>query len=85
MKQTVMTESGKGKTFQGHPFKVVANNVVVFHHAYIGALLLGWQFSINVVGILILLDDIYEHVVDYNSPLRIFFDRYISPRLFGDG
>jgi len=56
-------------------------NVVVFHHAYLGALLLGWDYPINIIGALILLDDIYEHTVDENSPLRIFFDKYIADKL----
>ena len=62
-------------------FHVVFNNVVVFHHGYLGALLLGWQFPINVMGALILLDDVYEHTVSYDSPLRLFFDKYIYPKL----
>lgn len=66
-----------------NPFKIVANNVVAFHHAYLGALLMGWQYPINVAGALILLDDVYEHVISYDSPLRLFFDRYIVPRLEG--
>ncbi len=59
-------------------FRIIVNDVVVFHHAYIGFLLLGWIYHINIVGALILLDDIYEHTIDENSPLRIFFDKYIS-------
>jgi len=63
------------------PFRIVVNNVVVFHHLYTGILLLGWMYPINIIGALILLDDIYEHTIDYNSPLRIVFDRWIFPRL----
>lgn len=64
-----------------HPFKIVSSDVVIFHHAYIGLLLLGWQFPVNVVGAFILLDDLYEHLVDYSSPLRIVFDKWIAPRI----
>ena len=64
-----------------NPFKIIANNVVVFHHLYIGALLAGWQYPVNALGALIFLDDMYEHLVDYNSPLRLLFDRWIAPRL----
>jgi HD-like signal output (HDOD) protein len=63
------------------PFKIIKNNVVIFHHAYIGLLLLGWNYPINLIGLLIFLDDLYEHTIDENSLLRIFFDKYISPKL----
>lgn len=63
------------------PFKVVVNNVVVFHHAYIGLLLLGWQYPVNVVGALILIDDVIEHTITKDTPLRVLFDKVISPLL----
>jgi hypothetical protein len=62
-------------------FHVVSDNVVVFHHAYTGLLLLGWPYPINVIGALVLLDDLYEHLIDYSSPLRLVFDKWIAPRL----
>jgi hypothetical protein len=62
-------------------FHILYNDVVVFHHAYIGLLLLGWQYPINFIGALVLLDDLYEHLIDYSSPLRVIFDKYIVPRL----
>ena len=63
------------------PFRIVVNDVVVFHHAYIGLLLMGWIFPINVIGLFVFLDDVYEHMVDENSLLRIIFDKWIAPRL----
>ncbi len=62
-------------------FRIVVNNVVVLHHAYIGLLLLGWIYPVNIIGLLILFDDVYEHTIDENSPLRIIFDKYISNNL----
>lgn len=59
------------------PFKMIGDNAVVFHHAYIGLLLSGWEFPINVIGLLILLDDIIEHTITVDTPLRILFDKYI--------
>lgn len=59
-------------------FKFVGCPAVVFHHGYIGILLLGWQFPINLIGIFILLDDIVEHKITEDTPLRILFDKYIS-------
>ena len=67
---------------QPHPFKITAQNVVIFHHLYIGVLLLGWTYPINIIGLLVIIDDIYEHTIDYSSPLRLVFDRYLVPLLF---
>ncbi len=64
-----------------NPFRAVVNNVVVCHHLYIGALLLGWQYPVNIIGALVFLDDLVEHTITADTPLRLFFDKYISPRL----
>lgn len=63
-------------------FKITHNNVVIFHHLYIGILLIGWMFPFNIMGFLIFLDDLYEHLIDYNSPLRLLFDKIIVPKIF---
>jgi len=62
-----------------NPFIWKTENCIPLHHLYIGLLLLGWNYPINVIGLLIALDDLYEHLIDYNSPLRIFFDKVLVP------
>lgn len=63
------------------PFHIIYNDVVVFHHGYLGLLLTGWVYPLDIVGLLILIDDVYEHTVDVRSPLRLLFDRTIYPIL----
>lgn len=46
-----------------------------------GILLMGWPFPINVIGFLIAVDDIIEHTLTGDTPLRILFDKYISEML----
>lgn len=66
------------------PFHVVVNGVVVAHHLYFGLLLMIGSMGQNPlfwIGFLVSLDDVVEHTITMDTPLRIFFDRYISPRL----
>lgn len=68
-----------------NPFLITSENVVVFHHAYTGLLLMLGSLGQNFmfwIGVLIFLDDVYEHLIDYSSPLRIVFDKWIAPRLY---
>ncbi len=67
-----------------NPFQVVVRGVVVAHHLYGGLLLMIGSMGQNPlfwVGFFVALDDIVEHLITADTPLRIFFDRYISPRL----
>lgn len=65
-------------------FKRVADNAVVLHHFYVGLLLMIGSLGQNPlfwIGFLISLDDVVEHTITADTPLRILFDRYIAPRL----
>lgn len=73
-----------------HLFKVVADNAVVFHHFYMGLLLMIGSINYSTfqvhelnfwIGFLISLDDVVEHTITADTPLRILFDKVIAPRL----
>jgi hypothetical protein len=67
-----------------HPpreYHIVVNGVVVFHHLYIGILLMGWPEPINWFGAMILMDDMIEHTITETTPLRWLFDDIITKYL----
>jgi hypothetical protein len=64
------------------------------HHFYIGifmillSLLMSWGNWVNwscaimfIAGSLIALDDLIEHTITGSTPLRIFFEKFLMPRV----
>lgn len=56
------------------------NNYMAIDNGELAATIPFWQLCIG-IGAFMLVDDIIEHTLTADTPLRILYDRFIKPRL----